>query len=191
MMKTFESYDDALEKALSSITDQQKFFFGVWCCDHLYKGYAHHIPEVLSHTDYEKVKEVMAYLWQSVDDYDGFINEDEIYDHVEALRGIDPEESLLPYETIEGGITNLLGSLEDVASFLVQRDDDLVASGSENIITVIYLRLTNELGLDDSGDPNKHFEHPWVQDELEVQFKLLEQLKEGVHYTGKDRGVLR
>lgn len=192
MLKTFGSYSEALEAALSSISDRQKFFFGVWCCHHLYEKYAQHIPKTLSAEESEKIKEVMEFLWHTVDSFDTFSSDDAVYDYVEALREIDPqEEILLPYDTIEGGITNLLGSLEDVTSFILQRDDEVVASASENIVNVLYLIMTNEQGLDDSVDPDEHFEQPLVQEELSRQFRLLEQLKNGAQYTSKYKQILR
>lgn len=191
ILTSFENYSEELEKALSSISEQQKFFFGVWCTEHLYKNFGKYVPEILTQEEFDTIKGNMEFLWQTVDNFEAFDNDDEVYDYVEAVREIDPDESLQAYETIDGGITNLLGSLEDVTSYILQREDELVASGSENIVTVIYLRLTNELGLDDSGDPDEHFDQPMLQEELNIQFKLLEQLKKGAQYTSKDKDILR
>lgn len=190
MERTFDNYTVELDEALSKLTDQQKFFFGVWCCEYLYQKYARHIPEKLSQEAYEQVTEIRDFLWQSVDGFDSFEEDDAVYDYVEALREIDPEEALVPDDPIEGNISNLLGSLEDVTSYLLQRDDELVASGSENIVNEMDLLMIHELQLDTS-DPDKLFTYPKLEEELDREFALLQQLKEGAVLTSKDKNILR
>lgn len=190
MNRTFDEYSQQLTHSLEGLGDRQKFFFVVWCCHHLYITYAKHIPTVLSQSDYDLVRDMMQFLLERIDDFDTFNNEEKVYDMVEAIRGIGPEDQLDAAEVIDSGINNLLGIIEDAATFLLQRDDELIATGSENIVVVIDVIMSFELGMD-TRDIDKHFDHPLMKEELDRQFQLLEYLQSEAQPGRQDIRIFR
>lgn len=190
MHRTFEGYNIEIASAIAGLNDQQKFFFATWCCHHLFTTYAQHIPRILSQQDYEVVGNMMQFLLNRVDDFETFNDEDQVYDIVETVREIGPEDQLDLAETADSGINNLLGVIEDTASFLIEKDPQLITTGPDNIIVVIDVIMSFELELD-TRDIDRHFNHPLMKEELDRHFQLLDHLKTGARLTSRDIGIYR
>ena len=189
MQRTLNSYSDDIMAGLGAIPEKDQFFFSAWNCQHLYNQYGKFISEKLSQEDAEDVTIVLDYIWEQVDDFDNF-DEDELESNIETIQEKDPDGDLDMTNTIENGISNLFGAMENTLTYLRDKETEYSAGAGLIVTNVIDCIMTNDLGLD-TANPDKHFNHPLMKDEIDLQMKLIDYLKTGGQVSGNDKNIFR
>ena len=191
MFSTFAAYDQKLRADLGELSSPKLLFFGMWCTDHLYTKYAAQLIEKEEdyQQEYNVLIDIISYLWAVADNpslYELSIAEE----HMRKLCDIDVAFDFT--SSTDRGIMKAMEGMESVLRYFKNKELKYITANGFFQLDVIDVILHNDLGLtlDNENDPDRYMEHPIIQEELDVQFKMIEYLKTH-EVTSEDKHLFR
>jgi hypothetical protein len=187
MELTFAGYYKMLSSDLQSIPFKGLLFFGAWSTERLLHKYGGHLKEIAGIDLYIDIKNMMGFLWNSVD-HPQTIDAGLAGDYLGKVQDIYIDDNLDITATKDCGMAKLLSSLENTLAFLYTRDSNLIVEAAFFPLDVIDCILTNELELN-TANPDKHIDHPLLQEEFNAQLNLVTSLKANETLTSNNKDI--
>jgi hypothetical protein len=188
MEVSFSGFRTKVTADVEKLPFQKLLFFGAWFSEYLYNKYAGYLLE--EHEDEEGhqiLTDAVAYLWESVDS-PAEIDVTVADEHFENLHTIDVD--VLDFdETNDTGILKLMECLESALAYTETQNFHSIIACIDYPLDVIDVIMTNDLELD-TNNPGKHIAHPLLQEEFDVQYKMIEYLKTH-EVTSADKHLFR
>lgn len=185
---TFSSFDKTLKESFVHLPFEQSLFFAAWNAEYLYNKYANHLLELDDEEGYEILTEALAYVWDAVDKTAN-IEEEEVDSQILRLHDISVDQ--LDLDEAKGtGVVKIMECLESALVYIEEKNYEFIAASAYFPLDVADVIMTNDLGLD-TNDPNKHIQHPLMQAEFEVAFKMMDYLKTQPDVSSKDKNLFR